>query len=157
MQGVAGSNPVHPTLVTSNASKACKKSLIYKLFCFLPYQIVAKNIKCCANNKVNWNVNYLPVRKLNLTTLLSFDCESGDLILLTFHGFIFRVSCELDIEENFNNTKMIFYEKFKHFRCAFHSAHPGIKRQKPTLCKDHREQNKMRVVVEVLSAQKRLE
>jgi len=41
--------------------------LIYKLFCFLPYQIVAKNIKSCANNKVNWNVNYLPVRKLSLT------------------------------------------------------------------------------------------
>jgi hypothetical protein len=27
--------------------------LIYKLFCFLPYQIIAKNVKCCANNKVN--------------------------------------------------------------------------------------------------------
>lgn len=47
--------------------------MIYKLFCFLPYQIIAKNIKCCANNKVNWKVNYLPVRGNGNVTLLWKD------------------------------------------------------------------------------------
>ena len=88
-QGVAGSNPVLPTEIFANASKACKKSLIYKLFCFFPYQIVAKNIKSCANNKVNWNVNYLPVRKLSLTILLSNDCKVDTFDIIRFHGFVF--------------------------------------------------------------------
>jgi len=48
--------------------------LIYKLFCFLSYQIIAKNIKCCANNKVNWKVNYLPVRKFDVVNLFSVVC-----------------------------------------------------------------------------------
>src|SRR3954454_14170233 len=130
------------------------KIIDLQAFLFLPYQIVAKNIKCCANNKVNWNVNYLPVRKLNLTTLLSFDCESGRFDMILFHGFIFRVSCEQNSEEKFNNTKMIFYEKYKHFWCAFYLAQQRTKWQTSCLCKNRCKQITMRVVVEVLPAQK---
>jgi hypothetical protein len=94
VQGVAGSNPVHPTYIKINALKACKKSLIYKLFYFFPYQIVAKNIKGRANKKVNWNVNYLPVRKFDLVILLSVDYKDCTSDFSIFHSFIFRVSRE---------------------------------------------------------------
>ena|GEM_PF-19144 len=118
-QGVAGSNPVLPTEIFANASKACKKSLIYKLFCFFPYQIVAKNIKCRVNKKVNRFANYICVHKMDLKRLFSVRCKHDPLISLSSSSSFFRVSREQNSEKELITQKMIFMRSSNTFGVHF--------------------------------------